>query len=101
MFNLHCKQDIRQVQNSEVNLVSLSLIILFGIPNLQTHYSKNNLAHVAASMSDVVGISNVNLLNLSTIVNTASCPRSVRGSCTTKSIDTTSKGLEGTLCGTS
>ncbi len=100
-MSLHCKQDIREVQNSEVNFVSLSLMIFFGIPNLQTHYSKNSLAHVAASIFEVVGISKVNLLNLSTMVNTASCPRSVSGSCTTKSIDTTSKGLEGTLCGTS
>ena len=80
MFNLQFKQDIKLYQNKLVNLVSLSVIGLSGTPYLHTQFSKNNLAHVAASTADVAGIKHTSLLNLSTTVIIASYPRLVIGS---------------------
>ncbi len=101
MFKRHCKHFISAYQKPLVNFVSLSHIKRLGIPNLHTQYSKNNLAHVAASIADVAGIKHTNFEYLSTTTIIASCPLSVNGNYTIKSMLTTSKGLAGTLCGTS
>ena len=90
---------ISDYQKTDWNLVSLSLIILSGIPNLHTQLSKNNCAVWTADISVFVGIKIVYLLKRSIIANILSKPFFVVGSYTIKSIVTCSNGLVGTTCG--
>lgn len=99
MFNLHCRHLNSAYQNKEVNLTSLSDIILEGIPYLHMMWSKNSYAVAAAVMAIDTGNNKTTFVKRSTMVNIASCPADVGGRLVTKSMATCSNGREGTACG--
>ena len=70
-------------------------MILEGTPNRQIQCSKNKLAHSKAVMVVWQGMNLTTRENLSTIVNTASYPRTEVGNYIIKSIVTCSNGLLG------
>ena len=78
-------------QNLERNLLSLSLTIFWGMPNLQTMWSYNILARPGAVQVALQEIKVTYLENLSTIVKTESNPSEV-GKWVIKSIATYSNG---------
>src|SRR5215510_1372106 len=87
-------------QKLEVNFVSLSDIIAFGIPLRQIMLSMNNLATCCVLYWDFVGIKCAILLNLSTmIIKLSYLVKVVSGNCTIKSIVMTSQGLVGMSIG--
>ena len=92
ILSLQFKHLNNACQNNDVNLVSLSLMILLGVPNLQMMWSKNKRAVACASM--VVGTANsvTYFENRSTIVSIASLPDADVGRPVTKSRLTTSNG---------
>lgn len=79
MFNLTPIHLYNDFQNSDVNLTSLSLIILSGIPNIHIILSKTSLATSTAFILVKHGMIVTYFVNVSTMTTRQSLPLSLVG----------------------